>query len=57
MRGCLFNIQKGGIGGWYVNGLPIHPDDIESFVFYKNGELVHKYEGQIVDYFEQDHIY
>lgn len=40
--------------GWFINDIPLHNDDIEKYVNYKNGELIHKYENQKVKYHVED---
>ena len=40
--------------GWFINDIPLHNDDIEKYVNYKNGELIHKYENKKVKYYMED---
>ena len=57
MKGKLENIRnKNGDGGWFINNIPLHTDDIDRFVNYnENGELIHDYENKEVEYYVEEY--
>lgn len=55
MKGKLEKVEnKNGDGGWFMNNIPLHTDDIDEFVNYQNGKLVHKYENKEVKYYTEE---
>jgi hypothetical protein len=56
MTGILKHQKTIDGGGWFINNIPLHTDDIDRFVNYnENSELIYDYENKEVEYHVEEY--